>query len=61
MFGFAILGGYLPNSEWGYFLLSDLTKISQYNIDYHFTEQSIEAALHTAYPTYYRKPQSLRK
>jgi hypothetical protein len=60
MFGFAILGGDLYNSEWGYFLLSDLTKIPVYNIDYHFKEQSIEAALHTAYPKYYKKPASLK-
>jgi hypothetical protein len=59
MFGFAILGGDLHNSEWGYFLLSDLTAIRQYNIDYHFKEQSIEAALYSAYPEYYKKPQSL--
>jgi hypothetical protein len=59
MFGFAILGGDLHNSEWGYFLLSGLTTIKQYNIDYHFQEQSIEAALYTAYPEYYKKPQSV--
>jgi hypothetical protein len=59
MFGYAILGGDLHNSEWGYFLLSDLTKIPQYNIDYHLQEQSIEAALYTAYPNYFRKPPSV--
>jgi hypothetical protein len=59
MFGFAILGGDLHNSEWGYFLLSDLTAIPQYNIDYHFQEQSIEAALYNSYPEYYKKPQSV--
>jgi hypothetical protein len=57
MFGFAILGGDLHNSEWGYFLLSDLTDIPQYNIDYYFREQSIEAALYNAYPDYFNKPQ----
>jgi len=59
MFGYAILGGDLRNSEWGYFNLPDLTRIPQYNIDYHFKEQSIEAALYTAYPKYFKKPQSL--
>jgi hypothetical protein len=59
MFGFAILGGDLHNSEWGYFNLPELTRIPQYNIDYHFQEQSIEAARYTAYPEYYQKPQSL--
>jgi hypothetical protein len=59
MFGYAILGGKLQFSEWGYFLLSDLTKVPQYNIDYHFQEQSIEAALYAAYPKYFRKPPSV--
>ena len=59
MFGYAILGGKLQFSEWGYFLLSDLTKVPQYNIDYHFQEQSIEAALYTAYPKYFKKPPSV--
>jgi len=59
MFGYAILGGDLVNSEWGYFNLPDITSIWQYNIDYHFQEQSIEAALYTAYPDYFKKPQSL--
>ena len=59
MFGYAILGGDLPNSEWGYFYLPDLTRIPQYNIDYYFSEQSIEAALYAAYPHYFKKPPSL--
>jgi hypothetical protein len=59
MFGFAILGGDLRNSEWGYFSLRTLTSIPQLNIDYHFTEQSIEAARYEAYPKHYKKPQSL--
>jgi len=59
MFGFAILGGDLGNSEWGYFSLQELTGIAPLNIDYHFEEQSIEAALYTAYPEYYKKPESL--
>jgi len=45
MFGFAILNGDLPNSEWGYFALTELTSNFYYNIDYHFPEQTIEAAL----------------
>jgi hypothetical protein len=59
MFGYAILGGDLHNSEWGYFNLTELTKISQYNIDCHFQEQSIEAALFKSYPDYFKKPLSL--
>jgi hypothetical protein len=59
MFGYAILGGDLINSEWGYFNLSDLTSIKEYNIDYHFQEQSIEAALYSAYPNRFKIPQSL--
>jgi hypothetical protein len=59
MFGYAILGGDLRFSEWGYFNLSDLTSIKEYNIDYHFQEQSIEAALYSAYPKHFKKPQSL--
>ena len=59
MFGYAILGGDLVNSEWGYFNLPDITSIWQYNIDYHFPEQSIEAALYRAYPKHFKKPQSL--
>ena len=59
MFGYAILGGDLNNSEWGYFDLTELTGNLYYNIDYHFQEQSIEAALYTSYPDYFEKPQSL--
>jgi hypothetical protein len=57
MYGYAILGGDIENSEWGYFNLLDMTH--QYNIDYHFKEQSIEAALYSAYPNHFKKPQSL--
>jgi len=53
MFGYAILGGDLRNSEWGFFNLPDLTRIPQYNIDYHFEEQSIEEALYKAYPEHF--------
>jgi len=59
MFGYAILGGDLGNSEWGYFDLAELTRNWQTNIDYHFPDQSIEAALYTAYPKHFKKPQSL--
>ena len=59
MFGFAILGGDLEMSEWGYFNLQELTNIAPLNIDYYFSEQSIEAALYTKYPDYYKKPESL--
>jgi hypothetical protein len=59
MFGFAILNGDLHNSEWGYFDLTELTSNIFYNIDYHFPEQTIEAALYSTYPQYYKKPLSL--
>jgi len=59
MFGFAILSGDLDNSEWGYFSLRELTSIVPLNIDFYFPEQSIEAALYTAYPDYYKRPKSL--
>ena len=57
MFGYAILNGDLQNSEWGYFCLSQLTNSKYLNIDYHFQEQSIEYALHQAYPKYFKKPE----
>jgi hypothetical protein len=59
MFGYGILNGDINNSEWGYFSLTELIENSVINIDYHFEEQSIEAALYTAYPHYFKKPQSL--
>ena len=59
MFGYTILNGNLQNSEWGYTSLSEITSIPQFNIDYHFPAQTIEAALYTAYPDYFKKPQSL--
>ena len=58
MFGFAILGGDLDNSEWGYFNLRELTSIPQLNIDFNIKKQSIEKALHTAYPDRYPQPPS---
>jgi hypothetical protein len=61
MFGYAILGGDLANSEWGYFRRSELTAIQQYNIDYHFEEQSIEAALYSLYPKHFKKPPSYQE
>lgn len=59
MFGFTILNGDLENSEWGYLRKSELFKIKYLDIDLHIKEQSIEAALYTMYPNYYKKPQSL--
>jgi len=61
MFGYSILGGDLQNSEWGYISRFSLVSIPQLNIDYHFKEQSIEAALYTAYPDYFKKPLSLEE
>jgi hypothetical protein len=61
MFGFAILGGNLHDSEWGYFSVEEFAKSKYLNIDYHFPLQTIEAALYSAYPDYYKKPQSLDK
>jgi hypothetical protein len=59
MYGYGILNGDLPNSEWGYFSLSALKKISHYNIEYFSDEKSIEAALYTAYPKYFKNLQSM--
>jgi hypothetical protein len=61
MFGYTILNGDLQNAEWGYTSLSEITRIPQFNIDYYFPVQTIEAALYNSYPDYYRKPQSLSK
>ena len=61
MFGRAILGGDLNNSEWGYFNLSELTRIPYLNIDYCFDQKSIEAALYLKYPAYFKKPFSLEE
>jgi hypothetical protein len=61
MFGFTILNGDLFNSEWGYSSLSEITAIPIMNIDYHFEEQSIEAALYRQYPKHFKKPASLEK
>jgi len=59
MFGYSILNGDLPNSEWGYFSAKEFGQSRLINIDYHFQEQSIEAALYKSYPDYFKKPQSL--
>ena len=59
MFGFSVCIADLENSGWGYFHVSEFSQSKYLNIDYHFQEQSIEAALYTAYPKYYKKPQSL--
>jgi hypothetical protein len=59
MFGYGILNGDLPNSEWGYFSVLEFASSKYLNIDYHFEEQSIEAALYKAYPKHFKKPKSL--
>ena len=59
MFGYGILNGDLQNSEWGYFSVEELVNSKYLNIDYHFEEQSIEAALYNQYPRHFKKPQSL--
>jgi hypothetical protein len=61
MYGHAILGGDLKTSEWGYFFISDITRLSKINIDYHFDEMSIEAALYLKYPESFKKPFSLQE
>jgi hypothetical protein len=60
-FGFTILNGDLDNAEWGYTSLSEITGIPVMNIDYHFEEQSIEAARYLQYPHHFSKPASLEK
>jgi len=61
MFGYGILNGDLPNSEWGYFNLLEFVSSKYLNIDYHFEEQTIEAALYNSYPVFFRKPQSIKE
>jgi hypothetical protein len=61
MFGYAILGYDVENSEWGYFNLPDIIQNPKLNIDYHFKKQSIEAAIYTVYPSYFKKPLSLEE
>jgi hypothetical protein len=60
MFGFVILNGDLQNAEWGYTDLAQIITIPVMNLDYHFEEQSIEAALHKQYPRHFKKPRSLQ-
>jgi hypothetical protein len=60
MFGFVILNGDLQNAEFGYVDLAQIITIPVMNIDYHFEEQSIEAALHKKYPRHFKKPRSLK-
>jgi hypothetical protein len=59
MFGYTILNNDLECSEWGYTSLSEITRLPQFNIDYHFPVQTIEAALYKAHPDHFKKPQSL--
>ena len=61
MYGYGILNGDLQNSKWGYFSVEEFSNSKFLNIDYHFEEQSIEAALHNQYPRHFKKPQSLEK
>jgi hypothetical protein len=61
LFGFTILNGDLQNAEWGYTSLSEITGIPVMNIDYHFEEQSIEAARYLQYPGHFKRPASLEK
>jgi hypothetical protein len=61
LFGFTILNGDLQNAEWGYTSLSEITAIPVMNIDYHFEEQSIEAARYLQYPCCFKKPASLER
>jgi hypothetical protein len=58
MFGFVILNGDLQNAEWGYISLEEILPIAIMNIDYHFQEQSIEAALHQKHPKYFKNPKA---
>jgi hypothetical protein len=61
LFGFTVLNGDLQNAEWGYASLSEITSIPVMNIDYHFEEQSIEAARYLRYPRHFKKPASMEK
>jgi hypothetical protein len=61
LFGYTILNADLDNSEWGYTSLLEIRGISRFNIDYHFEEQSIEAALYKQYPRFFKKPASLER
>ncbi|MDR2433514.1 MAG: hypothetical protein LBD47_02965 [Treponema sp.] len=61
MFGFFILNGDLHNAEWGYIDLAQILTIPVMNIDYHFEEQSVEAALYKKYPRHFSKPASLER
>jgi hypothetical protein len=61
MFGFVILNGDLHNAEWGYIDLAEIITIPVMNLDYHFEEQSVEAALYRQYPHHFSKPASLGK
>jgi len=61
MFGYSILCGDLPNSEWGYFSAREFGQSRLISIDYHLEEQSIEAALYKSYPDYFKRPLSLNE
>jgi hypothetical protein len=59
MFGFFILNGDLQNAEFGYIDVAQIITIPIMNIDYHFEDQSVEAALYKKYPRHFKKPPSL--
>jgi len=59
LFGYTILNADLDNSEWGYSSLLEIRSHCAFNIDYHFEEPSIEAALYKKYPRFFKKPKSL--
>jgi hypothetical protein len=61
MFGFFILNGDLQNAEFGYIDMAQILTIPVMNLDYHFEEQSVEAALYKRYPRFFKKPPSLKK
>jgi len=56
MFGYSFINNDLENSEWGYFRASEFGESRLIELDYHFEEQSIEAALYNSYPEYFKKP-----
>jgi hypothetical protein len=56
MFGFTILNGDCEIAEWGYSSLTEIRSIPPMNLDYHWEEQSIEAARYKKYPDYFEKP-----
>lgn len=56
MFGFGILNNDSVSSEWGYFYLEEIRRVSLMNIDYYWEPQTIEIARYKLYPHYFKKP-----